>query len=796
MIHDTAAAISFLQRWIPGGPWTITSIIPDGALSAATFPIEQVDAAIAWVEERQGKENIYFQVNPLLRPLFSKASKEDVARVAWLHVDIDPRLKEDYTTERARILGSIHAYSKKPTVVIDSGGGFQVFWRLHSSPCLETRGDVSRALELERYNIQLEMDFGADSCHNLDRIMRLPGTINVPNARKKKNGRLPTLAKLIEFNDLSYEFGQFSPAQKVQGKSNDGPLSNDRPKIAVSGNIPDIGVDELKEWASKNGKTISDHCYALIATGQDPADPDKYPSRSEALFCVCCNLIRAQVPDEMIFAVIVGQNAIASSVRENRNWEAYALRQITRAKDEVISPILRELNENYAVIADIGGKCRIVSETYDPVMKRSRLSYQSFEDFRNVYCNRLVDIGLSPTGKMQTKRAGNFWIDHPNRRQYKSIAFAPGQELDGIYNLWKGFAVESRSGNGHASFLTHIRENICSGNSDNFDYLIQWMAYAVQKPDAPGEVSVVLRGNRGTGKGVFAKEFGSLWGRHFLQVSNSKHLIGNFNVHLQDVVVVFGDEAFYAGDRQHEGGLKTLITEETLVVERKGVDSIVAPNFVHLILASNDGWVVPAGLDERRFFVLDVGDSRKQDHSYFAGIRKDLDNGGRESLLHLLLTMDLKNFNVRRVPQTGALMEQKILSMDAETEWLYSLISEGISLHKDTQWRSYVSCTLLYDDYIRRMDQQRRQYRLNPTAFGRFLGRCMPRGWPKRTRELVDMPQINDHGVEFMSRERVYVYHLPALAAVRKHWDLSMGGPFDWPEVALIEEEKKPKNPF
>ena len=51
---------------------------------------------------------------------------------------------------------------------------------------------------VERINRQLAADLGGDNCHNIDRIMRLPGTINVPNAKKRKAGRVPTLAYVVE----------------------------------------------------------------------------------------------------------------------------------------------------------------------------------------------------------------------------------------------------------------------------------------------------------------------------------------------------------------------------------------------------------------------------------------------------------------------------------------------------------------------------------------------------------------------------------------------------------------------
>jgi hypothetical protein len=793
LVHDTKAAISFLQRWCPEGPWVLTAIIPDGKTETISFSPQFWQRAAEWIEGHQQKNNLYFHVNPVRRTLDTKAAKEDIARVAWFHVDIDPRVGEDFDEERMRILRLLRDAKPKPSVIIDSGGGYQGFWRLLHEPKLETNGSIARAQELEAYNIQLEKIFGADPCHNVDRIMRLPGTINVPTKKKRKKGRVESLASLEMWTDVVYNLSDFKPAIRVQ--SNESGLAGGRPKIQITGNVPDIGTQELREWAAENNTAISDHCLALIATGQDPVDPTKYTSRSEALFKVCCDLVRAGVPDEMIYAVITGSNSIALSVRDKPNWESYALRQIERAHEDSIDPMLRQLNEKHAVIADIGGRCRIISEVWDPAMKRTRISKQSFEDFRNRYRHIRVTIGVNDKGPIE-KAAGTFWIDHPQRRQYETIVFAPGQEVDDAYNLWRGFACDSVPGKGHESFLKHILHNICNSNNDHYAYLIGWLARLVQEPDSPGEVAVVLRGKRGTGKSFFAKIIGGLFGRHYLQVSDSKHLVGSFNAHLRDTVFLFGDEAFFAGDKKHESVLKTLITEEHLVVEGKGVDAEAAPNYVHLALASNEDWVAPVGLDERRFFVIEMGEEHKQDHSYFKAIRDDLDNGGLENLLDFLLTYDLSNFEVRIVPQTQALQEQKIMSMTPEVQWMFDKLWEGRALRSHQDWGDKVIKDIWYDDYVNDLRDQGRNYRMSRTAFGKWLYRVAP-GLDQK-QETVEVPVINDHGYEITVKKRMYVYYLPTLASLRDFWDTHMGGPFKWPRIEVqVELSSAPtKQPF
>lgn len=330
--HDTKVAVEFLQKWSPEGPWVLTAIIPDGLTETVTFTADKWTDAAAWIEGHQGIKNLYFHVNPVRKQLFNKASKEDIARLAWLHIDIDPRAGEDFEEERRRALKLLQEFKLKPTVIIDSGGGYQGFWKLREQEALVIDGVVQKAQELEAYNIQLEKEFQADHCHNVDRIMRLPGTVNIPTAKKVKKGRVKTIAKLIEWNDdVIYPIDVFTPAP-IQSK-----FVSNKSKINITGSVASFGTEELREWAEKHGKRINDSTLARIATGEDPINPSKYPSRSEALFAVCCELVRAEVDDDVIFGVITDpNNKISESVLDKKNWKKYASDQIQRACENAV----------------------------------------------------------------------------------------------------------------------------------------------------------------------------------------------------------------------------------------------------------------------------------------------------------------------------------------------------------------------------------------------------------------------------------------------------------------------------
>lgn len=791
---DYARSLDFLKWWAHKGFWVLTAIHPEtGGIETRTFSPDQEQQAQGWLEKKGQEHNLYFSVNPVLRKLRKKPLKVDIAAMAWLHVDVDPQISEDLETEeerleaikqeQARILTLFQETPKNippPTCLVFSGGGYQGFWKLKKPIRLD--GQEKLAEEAERYNRELEACFGADPCHNVDRIMRLPGSINWPNEKKRKKGRKPALAQLVEAHeDRAYSLSSFAQARPLGEQA---PSSASRNGTATA--IPTARQVELDELP----RAVPDNVKAAIREGKDPEDPSKHPSRSEWLFWVCCELVRSEVDDDTIFSLITDKRyRISDSVYDyGGRAQRYAARQVRRARDHAVDPSLSELNDKHAVIESVGGRCRIISEEHDPALNRSRVTFQSFADFRNRYCHRNIEYA-GPKGKVVQVPLGHWWVHHSRRRQYDTIVFVPGKEVELSYNLWQGYPYEPEPGD-CSLYLEHIKQNICQSNEEHFDYLIRWMANAIQHPDSPGHVAVVLRGRQGTGKGVFARNFMRLFGRHYMHISDPKHLVGNFNAHLRDCVLLFADEAFYAGDRRHESVLKMLVTEENITVELKGVDAEAAPNYVHLIMASNSDWVVPAGFDERRFFVLDVSEDQKQNTEYFGKVQRQMDNGGYEALMHHLMNIDLKGFDVRTMPRTQALQDQMILSFNPEEEWWFSKLVQG-EVFEGESWPEFVFASRLVYDYASYRRVWQNNARSNSTRLGKFLSRVFPpkhrhRGQYAGTVEVVQ----EDGSLKTVNRPRIYL--LPTLEVCRRHWDQEFGGPYDWSDPELYNPPAVP----
>lgn len=762
-MKDTAAAVEFLQWFRPGGPWVLTSIVPDGKIRTNTFRDEK--SAHDWIDAVNGTENLYFHVNSTGEAtLFDKAQKKDIVAAEWLHVDVDPTTGM-VAAERKKILEKLENHIPKPSLIIDSGGGYQAFWRL-SDAITSDEGDWS---DFERYNRQLESDLGGDHCHNVDRIMRLPGTVNVPNKKKRSKGREKRPASVVFLDNEIYDISVFSQAPALGGTDLGDP---GRVKVEISGNLPRIGeIDDLDQWGKER---LSDYHKMLIVQGCDPDNPAKYGSRSEVLWAVLCEMARCEFPDDVMAAVVLDRDlAISGHILDQKKPEASAIRQIQRAKEHAIDPELSRMNNEYCTVIQ-GGKFRIMRWIKDPTLDGLRVpEFMAKDAFELHHGNKKVVVAQTQEGLPITKKKGKWWLEHPQRRSYMGVRFLPNGTLpEDMLNLWQGFSYMPHAGDKHQMWLDHVFENICSGNREHYDYLIGWCARLVQNPASQSETAIVLRGGQGTGKNSFVETLGALMREHFFMAARSNAFLGNFNAHLRDKLLVYANEAFFAGDKQHEAALKMLITESMMPVEFKGVDISMESNFIHLIMGSNSEWVVPAGLDDRRFFVLDVGSGRQNDGAYFAQMKKLLRGGGYENLLHFLMNYDLSEFNIRKVPQTEALQEQKLLTMSPLQQWWYDRLCEG---HGFDCWMPIEG---LWQHYIQRMKDEHKSRHEGRVAWGRFMNTVVPNLTRKQKME---------------GGSRQYCYQMPGVDTCRDVFDKNFGGPYDWP---VYDGEETREIPF
>lgn len=310
-------------------------------------------------------------------------------------------------------------------------------------------------------------------------------------------------------------------------------------------------------------------------------------------------------------------------------------------------------------------------------------------------------------GKLYLNRAVSYWDrsgTRPKVKQFKPtdvFAFARQRETffdtcfepdparakiatqRGAYNLWNGFAVDPKPGD-WSLLRAHIKDNLCNGDVKIFNFVMTWLASLFARPGVKVPSSIAVIGEQGVGKSKVFDWIRRGIGGAALKVSAGRHLTGNFNAHLDGLIFLVCEEAFWGGDKQAAGVMKDLISSETLQIEGKFANLVERPNYVNMVFVSNNKWSVPVdGEDARRFLVLICSDAMKQNAKYFGAIDDQMENGGLEAMVYELMywnpaDVGMTWHNLRNPPATDSLREQAGMGLNGPAERLVSILESGV----------------------------------------------------------------------------------------------------------------------
>lgn len=449
---------------------------------------------------------------------------------------------------------------------------------------------------------------------------------------------------------------------------------------------------------------------------------------------------------------------------------------------------LQRMNEKFCIVNE-GGKVWIFADHYDAGLQWQCWERMRQTDFLLMFHGENICTTITSEGMATYQPVGKWWLGHAQRRTYRDGAMMrPREETpDGVLNLWRGFGFAPRPGSWRR-LRDHIRYTICAGDEYSYDYLMGWMARAVQQPGLPGEVAIVLRGAPGAGKGILGHALRRLFGNHGLHVSQSDHLTGKFNTHLRECIFLFADEAFFVGDKAGMRALRALITERVKTIEVKGGAIFQATNMLHLMMASNEKWVVPMIAGERRVAAFDVLDSFKGDYYYFRLITDELEQGGYAAMLDELLHYDLNGYEVRNVPETGVLCEQREFTLSPVQAWWREVLERGYVYRSQMGledklhvWHSDVSTELLYASYCQYVQQRHERFEQRSTVL-RFLIDDLKYA-KKRVRNLITGERMTKQGPEVVRNFCPQTLRIGTLPQARELFAALMNiESWDWPE--------------
>ena len=456
-----------------------------------------------------------------------------------------------------------------------------------------------------------------------------------------------------------------------------------------------------------------------------------------------------------------------------------------------------EWSQKYFACVWVDGKFRIINEIDD-----TNIFLMTKKDFIDAYEHMRILI-LGEDNKPKVVPITELWLKHPNRRRYeKGITFDPNKlydRNDDYFNTWRGFAITQGIGGDVAHFLDYVKNIVVSGNEEHYEWLIDWVSHIFQKPwEKPG-TSVVLRGIEGIGKSFFAETIGQLIsGRkddkrnvYYFKTSNPEHVMNHFNDHLANIILLHLEETFWAGDKKGAHLIKDFITGDELSIGQKHLSTRMSRNYMRLIMNGNDDWLVPAGMESRRFAVFDVSDELRQNTEFYGEMSKWLNNNGLEALMYYFMHRDITH-DVRQVPITEGLIEQRIHNMDSlQSWWLNVLVSGRIPcLPFDDRLDGNVKVVkeVLFDHYCSNIRKTMNRSRATETDFALRVRSFVPKvekgkpvkGGMGRAESLITNCRIGNKG------EQRTAFIIPPLSICRECMDFVLGNKYEW-DKEIIE---------
>ncbi len=345
------------------------------------------------------------------------------------------------------------------------------------------------------------------------------------------------------------------------------------------------------------------------------------------------------------------------------------------SKDEQ-AELLTRMAKDHAKV-DYGGKVLWTKREID-AFENENIVFMSGDAMRAKYSAITVGGSL-----FRPVTAFDLLNRSPTHTQYEGVGFFPGSTVrpakvpPAYLNLFGGLRVTPRKGD-WSLVQTHMRDVICQGNEAHYEWWLDWNAQLIQEPQRkPGAALVLRSSQKGTGKSMFGVFWQKIFGRHVGIITSPDQITGRFNAAISESLLLLLEEASWGGSHAAGNVLKERITGQTTMLERKGLDPIMQPNYTRFWFNTNEQWSVPVGTDERRYFCLDFEFQRARDKAYFDPIfRQMLDNGGVEAMTHELLdrkiTSDLFN-----PPVTPGLLLQRELGLTGVDRFLLEIAQDG-----------------------------------------------------------------------------------------------------------------------
>ncbi|MDA9902575.1 DUF5906 domain-containing protein [Gammaproteobacteria bacterium] len=354
------------------------------------------------------------------------------------------------------------------------------------------------------------------------------------------------------------------------------------------------------------------------------------------------------------------------------------------ASNDVVIPValtpspLKDVQNNFSLL-DLAGVFYILKRKQINQLLHGQgyfsLSYYKEKEGKLVIRRHLEAQAHGLDDKEVNLLLSNF-MKSTNTHVYTEVAFDPRPQPPEVLNLWRPHAVVPVPGR-FGIIKQFLLEIICDDDFSNYNYLLNYLAHMLRKPEEKPMVAIILLGGQGIGKGALYNLIEIIWPYTMRPVQSIEEVTGRFTAAaLEQSLGVWMDEAVFSGDKKSTDRLKALITEARITIEEKYQPAKTMQSFHRIFGASNHEHFAPTDRDDRRFFFLKVSESWKQNAAKFDPLFAAFCDGySVPAFVHHLLNLDISTFNpAADRPKTTEHAKQKILSLEGLDRFLYEAL--------------------------------------------------------------------------------------------------------------------------
>lgn len=267
--------------------------------------------------------------------------------------------------------------------------------------------------------------------------------------------------------------------------------------------------------------------------------------------------------------------------------------------------------------------------------------------------------------------------------------------------------------------LDHIFEVLADGSKENYEYILSWLAHIVKNPRQKTGVALVLLSEaQGAGKGIFTNFLlEKVFGRSVSTcIGDLERVVHRFNSSLDKKLLVVLDEVKPVDAGAYHktfDTLKYMITEPTLQIERKGLETVEEESYLNFFITTNNSFAVRVEQTDRRYALFRCSDKKVGDENYFKEFGKSLDQVCANNFISFLLRFE--GVSLRKIPETSLRQECKTSSKSSIQLFMDEFDPSEYEANKD----GWIPSADIYSDFVSWSVKNGYKNTANSSVFGR-----------------------------------------------------------------------------